>query len=167
MWFWVGRALNGLMFLYGLYCWETRLLFWICCLSIAIKPWNSCIFKWPSRLVNKPWMLGGLDWSRNKRGCEHRAHLSACLGSVIECCIIVMFSITTQRLESLFLKEWKIDFFHLISELAGICATGKHACLVPRIDILSIKIKSVSDRCRALCVRICGILRPSWYEWKC
>lgn len=130
MWFWVGRALNGLMFLYGLYCWETRLLFWICCLSIAVKPWNSYIFKWPSCLVNKPWMLRGLDWSRIKRGCEHRAHLSACLGSVIECFIIVMFSITTQRLESLFLKEWKIDFFHLISELACICATGKHASLV-------------------------------------
>lgn len=72
MWFWVGRALNGLMFLYGLYCWETRLLFWICCLSIAVKPWNSCIFKLPSCLVNKPWMLRGLDWSRIKRGCEHR-----------------------------------------------------------------------------------------------
>lgn len=59
----------------GHYClWASASL--VCCLNIVVKLWNSCIFKWLSRLVNKPWMLYRLDLKTSKRHCEHCAHTS-------------------------------------------------------------------------------------------
>ncbi len=62
------------MFL-GHYCLRASVSL-VCCLNIVVKLWNSCIFKWLSRLVNKPWMLYRLDFKTSKRRCEHRAHTS-------------------------------------------------------------------------------------------
>ena len=92
----------------------------VCCLNIVVKLCNSCIFKWLSRLVNKPWRLYRLGWKRNKCSGQHRAHTrSACLRSARKCqlkavivaCQLFASSMTTQCLERLFLKEWKKDIF--------------------------------------------------------
>lgn len=92
----------------------------VCCLNIVVKLWNSCIFKWLSRLVNKPWMFYRLGSKTNKRRRQHRAHTrSACLRSARKCqlkavivaCQLFVSSMTTQCLERLFLKEWKKDIF--------------------------------------------------------
>lgn len=179
MWSWVGRARNGLIFL-GLYYCERVCASRVCCLNIVVKLWNSSIFKWLSRLVNKPWMLFRLGLKRNKRACQLWAHTSwvvRVLGSaqgnvnwMLYYCACHLLGAQWPRnvwQPSSWKNEISISFSWHLSSTTSV-RNRECAWLISNNRVFLSERKSSAEYRCARCVNVVRtFLLLWWYEWKC